>query len=251
MIAEDSGNEARSIQGAGASYDAIAAWYDAAVVAGQARHANTHRALVELAGDVRGQRICDLGCGQGVIARSLAARGASVVGIDVSSALLEIAGRYGAPLATTIEYVLDDAQQLATLGDSTFDGAVCNLALMDIPDLPATLQAVHRILRPSGWFVFSITHPCFQAPHSEWLELGGQLTRVIGDYNAEGFWRSSDPATVRGRVGALHRTISTYLNALVEAGFVIAAVQEPAENVEAGWSDLPLAILVRSRKSPF
>lgn len=40
------------------------------------------------------------------------------------------------------------------------------MALMDIPDLPATLCTVARILRPGGWFVFAITHPCVQMPDS-------------------------------------------------------------------------------------
>ena len=39
---------------------------------------------------------------------------------------------------------------------------------MDIPDLDACLRTVERILRPQGWFVFAITHPCFQMPDSRW-----------------------------------------------------------------------------------
>lgn len=254
MNANDSTNPELSQREEDAPYDAIAEWYDCVVHEGRLRHEGARSALLELVGDVRDQRICDLACGQGVIARELAARGAIVVGVDHSTALLDIAQQHGCPDGMTIEYIRDDAQHLQAIDDAAFDGVVCNLALMDIPDLVATLRSVDRILRPGGWFVSTITHPCFQAPHSDWVEFGGKLVRVIGDYNIEGFWRSDDPETARGRIGAQHRTISTYLNSLIAAGLSIVAVREPVETPDAsdqatGWTDLPLALIVRCEKS--
>ena len=66
------------------AYDDIAEWYDD--WAGPTLHADPFFPAVEtLMGDVAGQRICDLACGQGRVARSLAKRGASVVGVDLSA----------------------------------------------------------------------------------------------------------------------------------------------------------------------
>jgi ubiquinone/menaquinone biosynthesis C-methylase UbiE len=45
-----------------------------------------------------------------------------------------------------ITYIYDDAQALEKLDDQSYDAVICNMALMDIPDIQSTLQAVHRIL---------------------------------------------------------------------------------------------------------
>ena len=71
-----------------AAYDEIAEWYDEQVRGGGLLHDLVLPALFELAGDVAGQRVCDLACGQGVVARQLAARGAVVTGVDLSARLL-------------------------------------------------------------------------------------------------------------------------------------------------------------------
>jgi hypothetical protein len=84
------------------------------------------------------------------------------------------------------------------------------------------------VLRPAGWFVFVIGHPCFLAPEAVTLEgPGGRPGRLISDYFGERFWRSQNPHGVR-RAGNYHRTLATYLNSLLGAGFTIERVAEPA-----------------------
>ena len=80
--------------------------------------------------------------------------------------MIELAGRYEAARPLGIRYLVDDAQSLASLGDESFDLVVCQLALMDIPDLEAVLAAVARVLKEGGSFVFVIGHPCFLAPEA-------------------------------------------------------------------------------------
>lgn len=107
----------------------------------------------------------DLACGTGLATRALAHLGPRrVVGIDSSPATIEHARRHPTPDGVEISYLVDDAQVLSTVDHATFDGATCQLGLMDIPDLDATLAAVTRILKPRGWFVFVIGHPCFLVP---------------------------------------------------------------------------------------
>ena len=133
-----------------AAYDAIAAWYDASLRAGSLIHDLALPAVWDLAGPLSGQRVCDLACGQGIVARQLAARGATVVGVDISDRLLDIARRDEEAHPLGITYRRDDAQGLPTFPNATFDGVVCNMALMDIPDLATTCHTVRRILRPTG-----------------------------------------------------------------------------------------------------
>src|SRR5258708_38399505 len=142
-----------------AAYDAIAGWYDALVRKGGLIQDLALPAIYELMGEVEGRRICDLACGQGIVARQLAERGAKVIAVDLCGELLKIARRYQDNIAFSMPYIQGDAQALPVQSESC-DGVICNMALMDIPDLAATFMNIERVLRPLGWFIFSITHPC-------------------------------------------------------------------------------------------
>ena len=235
------------------AYDEIAEWYDAWV--GPVPEDDFFRAVASLTGDVGGLRVCDLGCGQGRATRYLADRGAQVVGVDVSAKMLEIARRYEAAEPRGITYVRADVERPDGLDIGTFDGVVCNMALMDIPSLEPALHTVSRILRPGGWFVFSILHPCYnparsgeQATHDGWI-------RTIAGYFTEGYWRSDARTGPPGKVGSYHRMLSTYVNALVEVGLTIERMAEPrltgrhAERRPV-WTEVPGALAVRCRKAP-
>lgn len=237
-----------------AAYDAIADWYDGAVREGALLHELTLPQILAWAGDLVGAQVCDVACGQGWLTRHLAQRGAQVTGVDLSTALLAKAQAYEAQEPRGIRYIHDDAQQLATLPDAHFAGATCAMALTDIPDLLGTLRATKRILRPNGWLIFSITHPCFQTADSEWV-VGedGTTRREVGGYFVEGFWRSTNHHGVRGKVGAHHRTLSTYLNSLRIANFALEQIAEPqgdgllAQRVP-GYAALPAVLLVYCRR---
>jgi len=186
-----------------AAYDEIADWYDEIVRTGpQSLHNDfVIPAVLEAAGNIEEWRVCDLACGQGVISRGMAERGASVIGVDISERLLYIARRYELETPLGVTYLLDDAETLGKLAQATFDGVVCSVALMDIQDLGACLDSVARILRPGGWFVFSITHSCFLPPNSpRWTHNeDGTISLKVSRYFEEGFWRSSNPDGVRGK----------------------------------------------------
>lgn len=236
------------------AYDSIAEWYANRVQEGGAGEW-AFPALLDLIGDIRSRIICDLGCGEGRIARLLAERGAHVVGVDLSARLVEAARREEAARPRGIRYLVDDAQRLDTVPDARFDGVVCGLALMDIPDLNATLRATRRVLKPRGWFAFLITHPCFAAPYARLsARPDGAVSWEISSYFPEGFWRSEDAGNLCVRVGAHHRTLSTYLNALVSAGFTITRVVEPQPpgpvlERNPAYTLVPLLLLVRCERA--
>jgi ubiquinone/menaquinone biosynthesis C-methylase UbiE len=210
----------------GPGWSDIAGWYDDLVTAGSGAHETALRSLLGVLPDLTGRAVLDLACGQGIVSRALAKAGVSrVVGVDSSEAMLDRARTHDVPAVVT--YALDDAQVLGTQPDEAFDGVTCQLALMDIPDLDATLAAVRRVLRPGGWFAFVIGHPCTLVPDAVRTQLpDGRPAMTVAGYFDERFWRSANPNGVR-RAGNHHRTLSTYLNALVRAGFRLDAVDEP------------------------
>src|SRR5215831_13200095 len=85
------------------TYDEIADWYDEQVRHGHLIHDFVVPILLAMIGPVRGRRVLDLACGQGVVARQLAELGAEVVGVDSSWRLLEIARAYEHDHTATIE----------------------------------------------------------------------------------------------------------------------------------------------------
>lgn len=191
--------------------------------------------MLSMLGNIEGKCICDLGCGEGFLSRILAARGARVTGVDISRVLLGHAQKH--PRQKNISYILEDAQSLNSITTSSMDGVICNMALMDIPDLPATFSAIRRVLIDGGPFVFQILHPCFFTPFdvrnppeeidSEDNFIALRTTR----YSIEGKWYSGGTGMC-GTLGGHHRMLSTYFNALSVNGFHLVELHEPIERVE-------------------
>ena len=204
----------------GARYDAIADLYAAAV--GDNVVDSVAACLLDLLGPVRGRRVLDLACGQGRLSRELARRGATVVGCDLSNALLEKARAAEVADRLDIDYIHVDAASQSALAGETFDVVVSHFGLSDIDDLDGTLATACRVLRTRGRFVFSILHPCFPG----WGEDAPSSWPPGEGYFTEGWWLASNTG-FRGKVGANHRTLSTYLNTLIRHGLEIEQVAEP------------------------
>jgi SAM-dependent methyltransferase len=175
-----------------------------------------------LPGDFVGQRVLDLACGSGRFTRHLARYGARVVGVDLASKLIDIARSRD----DGIEYLVGDAANVDWWDGHGFDGVACHMALMDIDDLDGALNSVATVLKPQGWFSFSLLHPCNPGA---WDGVPEALSSWPPDanYATEGFW-STGGKGVRGTVGANHRMLSTYLNGLLHHGFAFEEFTETA-----------------------
>jgi SAM-dependent methyltransferase len=114
------------------------------------------------------------------------------------------------------------------------------MSLMDMPEIERVLAEVFRVLRPGGFLQFSIEHPCFTTPHRRTLrdEHGRAYAREVGGYFREESgevqeWTFSSvpPGEREGlrpfRVPRFTRTLSRWLNLLIEGGFVIERLGEP------------------------
>jgi ubiquinone/menaquinone biosynthesis C-methylase UbiE len=192
--------------------------------------------LTELVGNVAGQETLSLACGQGQDARLLARLGATVTGIDLSEQMLGYARGHETNDPQGIEYLQGDAEDLSPFADQSFDGVVCHMALMDIPGLSATVTAVARVLRVGGWFVFSIVHPCY----------GGHVATVT-DYLLDHRYRKRVPPSWLPK-HAYHRSLGSYVNELVRAGFLLESVVE-AHHPAADASGVPGLLYARAIKN--
>lgn len=207
--------------------------------------------------DIRpGERVLEVACGTGLFARRLAALGARVLAFDVSDRMIGHARRRSRAQSDRIDYrVIDaaDRDQLQALHGEPFDAAVANMALMDVPSIEPLSEALSGLLRPGGRFVFSVMHPCFQAPG---------MTKVAEETEADGRLltrfsvKVSEYATPKAHLGMailgqpvpqhyFHRPLSTLFAVFFDAGFVLTGLEEPTFGPDTeptrlqGWINRP------------
>ena len=193
------------------TYDTYASEYAAYVadreVAGIEADTVMPRLMDEI-GDVTGMSVLDAGCGEGYLARILAARDARVTGADVAGNLLALARARDPDGAIT--WRLGDLSQPAPDLAGQFDLAVSHFVLNDVPDHRGFLATVAAALKPGGRYVFSMN-----SPYS--FIIRGHIT----DYFHE------DRALYRGlaergiKVSFFHRTLEEYVDAFRASGFTI------------------------------
>ncbi len=196
-------------------------------------------AFLAMLPEVAGLSGLDVGCGEGHNTRLLARAGARMTGIDVSETFVRHAREAEDAEPLGVRYETASAEDLP-FGDASFGFATAFMSLMDMPELRRVLAEVFRVLEPGGFLQFSIEHPCFTTPHAKTLrdETGRAYAREVGGYFQERHgevdeWLfSSTPEEVREglkpfRVPRFSRTLSGWMNPLVEAGFALERFGEP------------------------
>lgn len=212
-------------ESAAPSWDDHAQWWQAEFTDGVATEYTEQIIPIVRQHLVGRERVLDIGCGEGQIARALAQAGAEVVGLDPTAAQIRTAHeRAGGPV-----YSLAFSDRLP-IRSSSFDGAVVCLVYEHIDTLEESFAEVARVLCPGGRFVLVLNHPLFQTPNS-----GLIVDHMIDP--PETYWRVGaylhETATLeevsRGvHVRFVHRPLSRYLNEIIAAGIDLVAMLEPA-----------------------
>ncbi len=129
----------------------------------------------------RGQRVADIACGTGVLARTLSARvgsEGSVVGVDINEGMLNVARR----MSPHIEWRQGRAEALALEADS-FDAVACQFGLMFFADRRAAIEEMLRVLRPGGRLAVAVWDRVERSPG--YAAVVGLLQRLFGDETAD------------------------------------------------------------------
>ena len=214
------------------SWERVATWYDGWV---GDRGSTYHRELaipatLDLLQPRRGERVLDVGGGQGVLAAPLVEAGATVTVVDASAKLIAAAKRRHGRLRGA-RFLVGDARRLpavAGLEPGQHDAATFLLSIQDMDPLDDVIRGIDWALAPESRVVLVMTHPAFRQPrHSGWgYDEGRKLTyRRIDGYLEE----LAVPMKSLGGglpTRSFHRPISTYVNALAEAGFATDAMLE-------------------------
>src|SRR5262245_16344647 len=172
-----------------------------------------------------GRRTLEVGCGEGRVARDLAARGHRVVGLDSAPTLV----RHAAVADAGGRYVRADAAALP-FGDGAFDLVVAYNSLMDVDDMPGSVREAGRVLEPGGHLGFCVTHPFMDAGRFASREADAAFV-VSGSYLGpprpyQGtFARAGLEITFHGWVYPLE----AYARAFEAAGFLVETLREPAD----------------------
>lgn len=184
---------------------------------------NTDPVLWRFLGDVKDLDVLDAGCGTGYLSRKLARRGARVVAIDFSPAMIEVARSRG----VNVDYRVDSSSTLETVPDASVDRIVSNYVLQDLPDLDGAVRSFHRVLRPGGRVTAVFGHPCFDSIGGpEWMEDGSTRYTWTFPYfdevQAEEAWGPFESSFLY-----YHRPLSAYWRRFREAGFEVMDFDEP------------------------
>ncbi|MDD6211067.1 MAG: class I SAM-dependent methyltransferase [Bacteroidales bacterium] len=180
--------------------------------------------------DLRGKRVLDLGCGFGWHCRYAVEQGAcSVTGVDISEKMLEEAKRRnGSPLIEYRRLPIEDID----LPPFSFDIVLSSLAFHYLESFDIVCRKVYDCLSDGGSFVFSAEHPVFTASGGQdWYydESGARLHWPVDHYFKEGMRRT---VFFGEEVVKYHKTLTTYLNGLIQNGFEITEVREPEPSLE-------------------
>ncbi len=110
---------------------------------------------VDRIASLEGKRVLDVGCGGGILAESMAARGAEVTGIDMGEAPLEVARLHLLESGQEVDYQRIPVEQLAEEQPESFDVVTCMEMLEHVPDPSSVVRACARLTKPGGHAFFS------------------------------------------------------------------------------------------------
>ncbi len=180
--------------------------------------------------ELKNKSVLDLGCGFGWHCRyAREQQASSVIGVDISKKMLQKAReKTDDPAISYIQMPIEEID----FSNGQFDVVLSSLAFHYIQSFSEICKRVYDSLKPEGSFVFSVEHPIFTSrDEQDWYydDKGNRLHWAVDHYQSEGI---RETTFLTNNVTKYHRTISTYLNDVIKAGFTISAVKEPIPSKE-------------------
>ena len=215
-----------------------------------------------------GERVLDIACGAGRMARQIADRGGRVTAIDHSKQFIERARERAADYGDELEFKVinaTDMDSLLTLGEQSFNASVITMAIMDMAVVSTPIATLARLLKPKGRAVFSVTHPAFNSAdfklHATRGEADGRVSHQhrisISRYNTSYPYKGEGIGGQPAAQWYFHRSMSTLVTAWANEGFTVDAIAEPSipesdtrnpNNISWGnLPDVPPILLMRLR----
>lgn len=104
---------------------------------------------------LNGKTVLDVGCGGGILAESMAVRGAAVTGIDLAEKSLKVAKLHLLESGVKVDYQWIAVETLAAERPASFDVVTCMEMLEHVPDPESVVHACAKLVKPGGWVFFS------------------------------------------------------------------------------------------------
>lgn len=164
-----------------------------------------------------GEYILDVGCGNGYLLSVLRKKGFMVDGLDVSPNQL----KYASKRAVNCKLYEADIEDRATLPTNKYDSLICSFVLDSLQNLGLAFSGCFHLLKHGGHLIVNIPHPCFIG-YDFWKE-GGHIDYVIEDNQGKEItlYKCTKPVLF------FQRSLSSYLNAVTNSGFIIKEIFEP------------------------
>jgi SAM-dependent methyltransferase len=224
------------------TWDACGAAFDRFTSSEDSFSENIERPVIEsLLGDLAYASALDLGCGSGTYATRLAAGGARVVGVDLSTTMLGLARDRARARALTLELLVADISRPLPVSSAQFDLVFTATALHYVEDLGSAMREIARVMRSQGRLIASVLHPMNTAHFTvergqdasldHWEARSRWPARYFGAprRSIETPWLGHGNVSQAGhRLDCFHHTVSDYFAALAGAGLRCVQLCEPA-----------------------
>ncbi|KAF2074768.1 hypothetical protein CYY_003914 [Polysphondylium violaceum] len=177
--------------------------------------------------NMKGMKICDIGCGTGRFSRYAIQQGAShIIAYDLSRNMINKAKQLTSETDSKyIDYQIEDLETFS-LPTKQFDMVFSCLTLHFLLDLDRIIANIYQSLETNGHFLFAVEHPIYTSSIKQpcFIELeSNHLIWPVSDYQDEGSRKTN---WVKGQVIKQHRKVETYVNTCLKHGFKIDGISE-------------------------
>lgn len=244
------------------SWSPVAKWYNS-IVGDSGHYFHEHVILPgikKLLDPKAGESVLDIGCGQGVYARTLH-HAVEYTGIDISKELIKEA--VGLTKNSKHKFYVSDVTKSIPVPEESFDHAISILALQNMQDSSSAISNVAKSLKVGGDFVFVVNHPSFRIPRqSSWGKDSSQKL----EYRRVNRYLSPLEIPINAHPGladsaltwSYHQPLEYYVKALKSCGMVVTDLEEwTSDKVSVGKSakaenrarsEFPMFMAIRSVK---